>query len=1122
MTANRKRWILTLCLILMVCLVGVAYVVTFQRDVLQTMAQDFIAGALGERVTIRQIRVEMFPRPQLKLMGISISDPHRAQPIFEASDIRLGINFFSMGQDALTPNMLIIENAHLDLERDEYGRWNYQDMLQGESSNEWGAFLSGYALEFVNGSIEVEDRLHRDVPLRVRAEAIELQVEQFVLKGPTDVFLSARLSDRGTGSLLSSYGTIEHIGGFLDGDPTEQPPDLLPQLTLHTRMEFDRHTLLQAADFFKVGEVPRGFQGQTSAQGHLHFAPGVQGYDLVVSDLVVLTDVVDLNVEMSMAGFFHPEPPTLSSKWTSTPLAIQHLPQLLPADWLASEVYQDIRRHVPRGKIQAVSATFSGSSRKELGYSLGGEFHVSEGTVTFGSEWGNADQVRGIIRVQPASIRLSDFQGIYDRIPVTEGTGTIVLNEDGPWLTTELVGTVSPTQLLGVVRKIFDWDAGQDSMPSFRSQAGRGVMRIRFGGPLRHPDKVAFQSAEYRPEQVTFHLPEMHGPVTRVSGIISFSPQYLGFENVRGLYGKSDFQIEGKLNFAQQSSIDEVRIRGRAYGHDLVTLFSKPAVSKQEILSGSAKYMVVVTGQPKTPIIRGTVALQGLGIVVPGVIDKAPTLEGQFGFNVRVGKNRHLAFKHVSLTFPSAGLAGRGLIRYGHTPAINVSFTTDPIHFSALPPGLQLLNKTVSAGTLEVSLALQGQGHDWRLWKKSGWVALTKGTVNLDGMTSPVSHVFLRAKLNGHTANLKHLQGRIKESRVRATGTIAQWDSRPNMTLTVTSSQFDLAHLIPRGRQSPLRKAFETIARTATISGNLQFDHAWYKDLSFRALTGRLLIQNSIIGIEDIQGKTEHGTIQGRVLTHLPAQRPATIKTWFDVQQIPLLALEQSFLEAKTLEQRLITGMVSAKGMLAGHGKDKRGILPTLNGDLQISIVDGRVKKGTVVPKILTILNLPSMLQGQIDLQKEGYPFDKQTGTLTIADGHLVSTNIVMDGPILKMTAAGQYDFVHDDLDVVAAASPFGSYFNLLRKISLFEMLMDGNEEGVISALFEIRGSLQAPRVTLMPLESLAFGLTQFGKLAFNVLKNTITLPEKIFFPEGNALQPASQSADFENAEEEF
>ncbi len=171
-------------------------------------------------------------------------------------------------------------------------------------------------------------------------------------------------------------------------------------------------------------------------------------------------------------------------------------------------------------------------------------------------------------------------------------------------------------------------------------------------------------------------------------------------------------------------------------------------------------------------------------------------------------------------------------------------------------------------------------------------------------------------------------------------------------------------------------------------------------------------------------------------------------------------------------------------------------------------IEDGRIQRGTIVPKILALMNLPTVLQGKVDLRKKGYPYDRQSATIDIDQGVMTSTNIVMDGPILKITAAGNYDLVKGDVNLVAAVSPFGSYSDLLKKIPLFGLLLDGEREAIDTALFEIKGSVHNPDVQYLPLQSFKAGLTGLAKLAFNVLRNTITLPAKLLTPK----EPTGQS----------
>ena len=1105
MVSKRKRLISILFLIVLLCVAGVVYVATFHVDDLQRVVRDLIARSFGKHVVIEQVHVSFFPYPQLELRDVSINDPRAGSPIFQASRVQLDVSFLSLMQETPMPNALVIENAFLALERNENGQWNYVEILQRDPTDQMGTgtWLLGRSLTLTNGSFYLEDRYQRESAFTVRAEEVELQVEQLVLDGPTEVFLSARLSERDTGSVFSSHGTLQHVGGFLGIESTTRR-ETSPQFDLHTRVELDRKTLLHLADLFNAREVLVGLQGRTKAQGHVHFAPGPQGYDLVLSDLVVLAGGIDLNADVSVTGLLQPEPPTFSVQWRSTPIAIQRLPQLLPEKVIPSDLRDAIHRQAISGKIQAISATLTGSARKEVGYSLTGTFQFSEGTMSFGPKWGKAEGITGTMHIQPDQIRLSDFHGQYQQIPVTQGEGTIVFTEEGPWFTTAFGGKVSSKKVVDFMQNTFEWNVPFHPVKSLQDKAGSGLLSMRFAGPLRDFRSITFQSAEYHPERIAIQLPGLQGPLTQVEGTLAFSQTHLRFEKITGRYGQSDFQIEGKMKFGEQPYLDGIRIQGRFSEHDVSTLFSNQALSAQKMVSGKADYLFMVAGKLQRPTMKGKIALRGLEILLPGILYKPQTLDGNLEFHGQIGNKHRVAFERVVLTLPSVRFVGQGAFDYDQTLTFNASLTAEPIRFESLPSELELFDKTFSAGTLKGVVNLRGTGNDWKSWNKSGWVALTNGVLNVEDVGAPIAQVAFQVKLAGHTAELKQLQGNFEGSQVKAKGIIRTWDSKPNVNLALTSPQFNVESLLSNEESSPLRKFLGKIAKTAKVVGTLRFDRASYHHLHFQKLTGRLRIENGIILIDRIRGKADDGTIQGRLLAHFPVQRPITMKTWFKVNEVPLLTLQRTFFDEEMLEKRLVTGLLSAEGTLQGHGRNPHGVLPTLKGNLKLSIMDGRIKRGTVIPKLLVLMNLPSILQGTVDLEKEGYPFDRQTGTLTVADGRIVSKDIVMDGPILKMTAAGQYDMVNDALDVVTAASPLGPYFDLLQKIPFFHLLLDGEEHGVALAMFSVKGSLHAPTIEPLVVESFASGLTGLGKLAFTILKNTITLPQKILFPEEN------------------
>jgi len=183
------------------------------------------------------------------------------------------------------------------------------------------------------------------------------------------------------------------------------------------------------------------------------------------------------------------------------------------------------------------------------------------------------------------------------------------------------------------------------------------------------------------------------------------------------------------------------------------------------------------------------------------------------------------------------------------------------------------------------------------------------------------------------------------------------------------------------------------------------------------------------------------------------------------------------------------------QGMVQGHGRHDRGIVPTLNGKLQLSLGEGYVRQGVVLPKILRILNLPYVLRGKVSFEETGFPFDSVSATLHVEEGKFSTKDFLLRSPIMNATAAGMYDLGRDYLDGVAAVSPFGAYSDTLKAIPLFGKIFSGDRKGIATAMFSMIGPLAEPRVVYLPQESLKTGLKGLAQLAFDILKNTVFAP---------------------------
>jgi hypothetical protein len=109
---------------------------------------------------------------------------------------------------------------------------------------------------------------------------------------------------------------------------------------------------------------------------------------------------------------------------------------------------------------------------------------------------------------------------------------------------------------------------------------------------------------------------------------------------------------------------------------------------------------------------------------------------------------------------------------------------------------------------------------------------------------------------------------------------------------------------------------------------------------------------------------------------------------------------------------------------------------------------------------------------------------------------------MIIDSPILKITAAGNYDLPTDQLDLVAAVSPFGAYSQFLKTIPLFGRIFAGDRKGLATAMFSIKGAVEDPEVTYLPMKSFATGLSGLAQLAVDILKNTLMLPFDLMTPD--------------------
>ena len=528
-----------------------------------------------------------------------------------------------------------------------------------------------------------------------------------------------------------------------------------------------------------------------------------------------------------------------------------------------------------------------------------------------------------------------------------------------------------------------------------------------------------------------------------------------------------------------------------------------PAAKGESAVQGPVGLAVSLAGPVTTPQIKGVVQFDQAEVSFPGILHKPSGLPAAVEFDATLTRERALSVSRMDLSMPPVRLSGKGTVRFDPVLRVESSLIAGPVPLSELPAGMVLGG--FSSGTLEISLDLRGRGDDWKRWMLTGWLALTDGRLSDPVADHAVTDIYLRAQLLRNGLDVKRLEFRISDSFVRVAGTIRNWRNRPLITATVESPDLDLDLLIPKGGRSPARDVLEDLAATSGVAMSVAITRGRYKHLTINDLSGRIAIGEETLSVTQIAGQIGEGTLDGRIVARLPQRKPAEGEVKIQLTSVPYEQITPLFDEQRRV---VITGDLTLTATLQGHGRNPLGLTNTLNGTVEYQITNGRLIKGILVPRILTILDIPNRLRGTLDLSGQGMPFDRNSATVIIRNGIATTDNWLIDSPVVKIAMAGSYDIPTDQINAEAVVSPFGSYTKLLQGIPLFGKLFKGERQGFTTAFLDIKGSFADPHIESHPMRSIGAGITGLAQLAADVLINTLKLPAEIMVPDDGKAAP--------------
>ena len=1092
------------------------------EDYLKEFVLQQLEESLGRKIEVHRIKFVWFPRIRVELSQVAVHDPHSDEVMLKAKRIDLVLRLLPLLRKQVVGKRLLVEEPVLTIHRNDAGHWNVLDNANQAATDQRTLDMISRVFMIrqatvVNGSITVIDEGRPGGTRTLKLERVEGGMMIRPERAMADVHLSVAQTGQDGLSAVSLVGQIkrversaplttdESVGPVL----TEPPPASTPTSVFQFEGQVDAANVVlrEMADFFGPRPVPDQLDGLIDLQGQVRIMPGLTGYDAVLSSMTARLNQLTLTGKANLAGLLTAQP-TFAITFNSSLVTLKELLNTIPVQWIHPQLPTVLAERQIDGKVQVVNATLTGSaatSGPQL--SVIGEFHVQEGQALLGEENVLTKDLAGAIVVETGRVRAANFTGTYGAIQITEGKATVSFLEAGPWLELEITGSMAATDLVQLLAKTVKAERVAHLLAGLRDVEGTALPTFRLLGPLNEPGGVTFAGGEITARYISFTHPSLPERLTALQGKFVLADGGTRFEQVTGHLGDTIIQAQGGLSGGAASVFQDFVIRANGdAGH--IARFAPSKVIPVGMFEGMLSGAVQLSGAATAPHVRGNVVLTDSKVVVPSVIEKPVGAPAVLEFEGDLTRANAATVTRVELLLPSVRIPVKGVIRVGEKFSIDATVATGELSLSGLPEWVA--KGGIEAGTVEVSLDVKGKDTDWKTWKTTGWMALTNGLMLVKG-GGHLDDLYARVKLVRNGAEVKRLSFKVQDSDLALEATVRNWPSKPVITGKIESNQLDLDLVIPKGERSPMRELLETLASSSQVTMTASAARAHYRHLKFGGLTARITIQDGVLDIDRISGDSTKGQVAGRVVVQLPPKAPAETEVSLRATGVAV----EDLLQLTHADVQGFSGQVRLTGTIRGHGRNPHGVYPSLNGKAEILLENGRILKAKerAIWKILSILNLPAVLQGKVDLDKEGLPYNRISATVRIQNGSFQTENLVVDSPILKITAAGNYDLPTDQLDMMVAVSPFGSYATFLKTIPLFGRIFAGDRKGVATAIFSIKGAVEDPEVTYLPMKSFTTGLSSLAQLAVDVLRNTLTLPMDLMTP--NEERPATPELEF-------
>ena len=234
-------------------------------------------------------------------------------------------------------------------------------------------------------------------------------------------------------------------------------------------------------------------------------------------------------------------------------------------------------------------------------------------------------------------------------------------------------------------------------------------------------------------------------------------------------------------------------------------------------------------------------------------------------------------------------------------------------------------------------------------------------------------------RLDGDRMEIIRLSLQTGDSDLRVKGTVANWMRAPRATLHLESDRLEFRSLAAGEHIPPPAGRFLVLHRWLTegeVEAIVFIERASHDQLLLTGLSCAVRMKHGQLTIDRISGDTNRGHLSGRIVSTY--WNPASDRRTLHFGERSSLASAAHAVRAGGSYHRMaVAGRTSScRTGSVGHRHDDAVDSQTI----RVIVEDGSVKNVPLISNLLKILNLPALLQGKVDLTRDGLPFKSIQG----------------------------------------------------------------------------------------------------------------------------------------------